>query len=254
MELQFAILGSGSRGNASLVETGKTCVMLDCGFSMKETEARLAKLKRNPAQISAILVTHEHSDHIKGVGAFARKHKVPVYATRGTGKSRLLGELPDWQRFVPEHGFALNDLHIQSFPVPHDANEPCQFVFSDGDRRFALLTDTGSSTSHIEQLLSGCHAMVLESNHDSDMLAESSYPLSLKRRISGQYGHLSNAQAAGFLTAIDTGKLQQIVLAHLSEQNNTPELAREAASEALNCAADWIDVAEQDATLDWRTI
>lgn len=252
--MQFAILGSGSRGNASLIETAEACVMVDCGFSMKETEARLAKLERQPANITAILVTHEHADHIKGAGAFARKHKVPVYMTRGTAKSRLLGELPDWQRFSPEQEFALHDLHIQSFPVPHDAREPCQFVFTDGDRRFAMLTDTGSSTSHIEQLLSGCHGMLLECNHDTDMLAESSYPVSLKKRISGGYGHLSNTQAADFLQAIDTDKLQQLVLAHLSEQNNTPELALEAVSEALDSEPDSIEIAKQDAILDWRTI
>lgn len=252
--MQFAILGSGSRGNASLIEADGSCVMVDCGFSMKETEARLARLGRQPDQINAILVTHEHTDHIKGVGAFSRKHKVPVYTTRGTGKSKMLGNLPSWHRISPEDSFSIGGLHIQSFPVPHDAREPCQFIFTDGNRRFAQLTDTGSSTSHIEQLLSGCHAMILECNHDPDMLSESMYPESVKQRIRSKYGHLSNGQAANFLQAIDVGQLQQIVLAHLSEQNNTPYLARESVSDALNCETDWIEIAEQDASLDWRTI
>ncbi|MDH5181423.1 MAG: MBL fold metallo-hydrolase [Gammaproteobacteria bacterium] len=252
--MQFAILGSGSRGNASLIETAGACVMVDCGFSMKETVSRLAKLQREPSDITAILVTHEHTDHIRGVGAFARKHSIPVYATRGTARSNLLGELPDWQAFNPEQAIVLNDMHIQAFPVPHDAREPCQFVFSDGDRRFAQLTDVGSSTSHIEQVLSGCHAMILECNHDPTMLAESSYPESLKRRISGMYGHLSNGQAADILAAIDTDKLQQVVLAHLSEQNNQPALAKHAVSTALGCDPEWLEVAEQDATRDWRTV
>ena len=252
--MQFAVLGSGSRGNAMLVESNETCVMVDCGFSVKETEKRLAKLQRDPAQLTAILVTHEHSDHIKGVGAFARRYKTPVFSTRGTGGSRLLGELPDWQRIIPEQDIALNDLHVLSYPVPHDAREPCQFVFSDGDRRFGLLTDAGSSTSHIEQLLSGCHAMMLECNHDADMLSESSYPQSLKQRISGNFGHLSNAQATDFLQSIDTEQLQQLVVAHISEQNNTPALARQSVCDALGCEPAWVELASQDETLDWRTV
>jgi len=252
--LQFAVLGSGSRGNAMLVESNDTCVMVDCGFSVKETEKRLAILQREPDEIDAILVTHEHSDHIKGVGAFSRRYKTPVFTTRGTGRSQSLGELPDWQRIIPEQDIAFNDLHIMSYPVPHDAREPCQFIFSNGDRRFGLLTDTGSSTTHIEQLMSGCHAMMLECNHDLDMLAESSYPASLKQRISGQFGHLSNEQAADFLRAIDTEKLEQLVVAHISEQNNTPTLVKQSVCEALECESDWIELADQDQPLNWRTV
>lgn len=237
-----------------LVECDDTCVMIDCGFSVKETEKRLAKLNFEPEDIDAIFVTHEHSDHIKGVGAFSRRYKTPVYTTRGTGRSQLLGELPDWQRIVPEQEIEFNDLHILSYPVPHDAREPCQFIFSDGDRRLGLLTDSGSSTAHIEQLMSGCHAMMLECNHDTEMLSESSYPDSLKQRISGQYGHLSNVQSADFLRAIDTEVLEQLVVAHISEKNNTPTLAKQSVCEAMDCESDWFELASQDEPLDWRTV
>lgn len=228
--------------------------MVDCGFSVKETVARLARLDCAAESISAILVTHEHSDHSKGVGAFARKYDIPVWATRGTETNARFGKLSKLNRLNAEQGFELGDLQIQSYPVPHDAREPCQFCFTDGNKRLAILTDAGSITPHMEQLISGCDALMLECNHDRDMLWEGLYPQSLKQRVAGQFGHLSNAQAAAFLNRINTSALQQLVAMHLSEKNNTQPLARYVLSDALDCDPDWVQFADQDEGLDWQTI
>ena len=252
--MRFAVLGSGSRGNATLVESGSTRVMIDCGFSLRETERRLAQLACEAQDVSAILLTHEHGDHIKGVGALARKYAIPVWATRGTANNGQLGQVPELRHFDTEHAFAIDGLEINSFPVPHDAREPCQYVFSDGDTRFAILTDTGSITVHIEQMLSCCEAIMLECNHDREMLQSGAYPQSLKDRVAGPYGHLSNTQAAELLSRIDTSRLRHIVAAHLSEKNNAPHLASGALSGALNCEAEWIGLAEQDHCLPWRMV
>ena len=146
------------------------------------------------------------------------------------------------------------DLELNPFPVPHDAKEPCQFVFNDGQRRLAILTDTGSSTSHIEEQLSGCDALVLECNHDVAMLADGDYPYSVKMRVAGDYGHLNNEQAATLLQSIDTSSLQHIVAAHISEKHNTQSLAQQTLSAALSCQQDWIAVADQQCGLDWRDV
>lgn len=228
--------------------------MVDCGFSVRETEARLAKLDCAADSIDAILVTHEHSDHSKGAGAFARKYRIPVWATRGTATVARFGALTNLYRLDAEQTFTLGDLQIQSYPVPHDAREPCQYCFSDGNTRLAILTDAGFTTTHMEQLISGCEALLLECNHDRDMLWEGRYPQKLKERVAGQFGHLSNTQAADFLGRIDTSMLRRLVAVHVSEQNNTRTLARQALSEALGCETDWIQYADQDQGLGWQTV
>lgn len=252
--MQFAILGSGSRGNAILVRSGRTCLMVDCGFSVKETESRLARLGNDAESISAILVTHEHSDHSKGVGAFARKYDIPVWATRGTAKAARFGRLASLNSLDAESVFEFHDLQIRSYPVPHDAREPCQFCFSDGKVRLAVLTDTGCTTTHMEQVIGGCDALLLECNHDREMLWQGSYPWKLKERVAGQFGHLSNDQAADFLCRIDTSMLKKLVAVHLSEKNNTEVLARNALSHALGCERDWIQLADQDEGLGWQKV
>jgi phosphoribosyl 1,2-cyclic phosphodiesterase len=150
--------------------------------------------------------------------------------------------------------FAIGDLEVHPYPVPHDAREPSQFVFSDGDKRLGLLTDAGASTPHIERMLSGIDALVLECNHDIDLLMNGPYPPSLKRRISGRLGHLDNAAAAGILAGIDCTRLQHFIAAHLSARNNTPELARAAMAAALNCDPAWVCIATQGDGVDWRDI
>jgi phosphoribosyl 1,2-cyclic phosphodiesterase len=252
--MRFASLGSGSRGNGTLVEQGDTCVLVDCGFSVRETERRLARLGMNAEQLAAVLVTHEHGDHISGVGALARKYGLPVWATRGTVAADRLGDGVEVQIFCSHSVFTVDALEVRPFPVPHDAREPSQFVFSNGDRRLGLLTDVGSYTPHIKECLSRCEALILECNHDRTLLENGEYPFSLKQRVGGDLGHLSNAQAAEILNRLDNTRLGQLVAAHLSEKHNTAELARQALSEALGCEAGWVAVAEQEAGLAWRDV
>lgn len=255
--MRFASLGSGSQGNALVVETGATRIMLDCGFSVRQCELRLARLGLDPAQIDGVLVTHEHADHIAGVFKFARKHGVTVWLTHGTYS--VLREPPEKLpscRLIDSHSpFAIGDLEITPYPVPHDAREPVQYVFGDGERRLGVLTDAGCLTPHILDTLSGCAALFLECNHDAGMLAANvDYPPVLKRRIAGRLGHLDNATAASLLNQIDCSRLQHVVAAHLSLQNNTPTLAAAAVSAALSCQADWVAVANQEYGIDWRML
>jgi len=250
--LQYAILGSGSRGNATLVRSSNTCLLVDCGFSVKETESRLSKLDISADQIDGILVTHEHSDHSKGVGALSRKYDIPVWATRGTTSAARFGVVNDILNLDAETVVDFQDLRIQSYPVPHDAREPCQYCFDDGNNRLAILTDAGSTTPLMQQVISGCDALLLECNHDSDMLWQGSYPQRLKERVAGNFGHLSNEQAASFLHSIDTSSLKKLLAVHLSEKNNTEALARYTLAETLDCDPDWLQIAEQDEVLDWQ--
>lgn len=252
--MRFASLGSGSRGNATLIEAGDTRLLLDCGFSETETRKRLGRFGLAPADISAIIVTHEHSDHINGVGAVARKHQLPVYLTHGTATADKTGVLPERHLFHGHETFAIGDIELHPFPVPHDAREPVQFVFSDGRSRFGILTDTGSCTQHILDMLAGCDALMLECNHDVDMLAEGPYPASLKERVGGRLGHLSNDQARDILAGLDTSRLRHIVAAHVSDKNNTYYMARSALAEGLACDDEDIQVAEQTTGLGWRDI
>lgn len=254
--MRFASLGSGSRGNALVVEVGDTKLLLDCGFSIRVVVERLMRLAVLPEQLSGVLVTHEHSDHIAGVFKFARRYALPVYLTHGTFAALPQGKTPLPEiRIIDSHTvFAIDGLEVQPFPVPHDAREPVQYTFSDGRHRFGVLTDAGSVTPHIVDVLRECDALVLECNHDRELLAASSYPHSLKQRISGRLGHLDNETAASLLPRLATGKLQHIVAAHLSEQNNRPDLAVNALASALNCAAHWIGVAAQDDGFSWREL
>ncbi len=254
--MRFASLGSGSEGNALVVQVGQTCVMMDCGFTLSGTEARLQRLGLSVENLSGIVVTHEHGDHISGVARLARKYSIPVWLTHGTRQicARMFAGISAVTEITPHHAFSIGDLQIQPYVVPHDAVEPVQYVFSDGAQRLGVLTDVGRSTPHIEAMLSGCDALVLECNHDPSMLANSTYPPSLKQRVGGRFGHLNNNEAAALLASLDNSRLQHIVAAHLSRKNNTRELAVAALSAALNCAADWVAVATQDEGLDWREI
>ena len=254
--MRFASLGSGSEGNALIVQVGATVVMMDCGFGLAATEARLARAGLIPDDIDAILVTHEHSDHIGGVARFARKHQLPVWLTHGTAKVFNQGALPTALiNFVdPHEAFLVGDIQVTPYFVPHDAFEPVQYVFSDGSARLGVLTDTGSITAHIEKKLSGCDALVLECNHDLDMLMNGPYPPSLKKRVAGKFGHLDNLTAASLLAGIDCSRLKHILAAHLSQRNNLPALATAALAGALGCEPGWIGIAEQVNGFDWREI
>jgi phosphoribosyl 1,2-cyclic phosphodiesterase len=254
--MRFASLGSGSKGNAWLVEAETTRVMLDCGFGVRETAARLQRLGVEPEDIAAVVVTHEHSDHVRGAAAFANRYGARVWLTHGCRVMlEASGEVPERLGLVDSHAeFAIGGLSLRPFPVPHDAREPVQFVVSDGARRWGLLTDAGHVTDYMVAMLDGCDALALECNHDVERLRRGSYPAALKARILGRYGHLDNAAAAGLLARIGRDRLQHVVAAHLSEENNTPELARAALAEALGCSPDWVGVADQAGGLAWRAI
>jgi len=231
-------------------------VLMDCGFSLTETRARLARLGLAPEDLDAVVVTHEHSDHIGGVARLAVKYELPVWCTHGTWISwRTQTDALPWVEAIdPHQSFSVGDLEIQPFAVPHDAREPVQFVFQAGSRRLGVLTDAGHITPHIAASLSGVQALVLECNHDADLLAKGPYPPSLKRRVGGQYGHLENRQAAALLKLMDVSVLRHVIAAHLSQKHNQPELAKKALAQALDCEPDWIEVACQDGGFDWRLI
>ena len=252
--MRFASLGSGSRGNALVVDAGDTKLLIDCGFSARAALTRLARLAILPEELSGILVTHEHSDHIAGISRFSARFGIPVYMTHGTHAVALQGEdVPAEYRPIDAHAkFSVDGVEVTPFPVPHDAREPVQFVVSDGHCRLGVLTDCGTITPHVAATLSGCQALVLECNHDPGLLAASDYPALLKRRIAGDFGHLCNAQAASLLRQIDTAALRHVVAAHLSEHNNRPALARKALAQALDCAEEWIGVASQEGGTGWR--
>ena len=253
--MRFASLGSGSRGNATLVEVGDTHIMLDCGFSCSEAQKRLARLDLEASDIDAILVTHEHSDHISGVARFSRRFGTPVWMTAGTAAVHKGGELASLHVFSSHQKFSIGEIDIQPFPVPHDAREPCQFVFSSSGIRLGVLTDAGSVTSHMVNALSRSDALLLEFNHDAKMLAEGPYPSSLKHRVGGDYGHLSNQQAVDLLEKLDTSQLQHLVIAHISEKNNCPERVWQALGTLLSDqGVTQIELAEQENGFSWRQL
>ncbi|MDN7178832.1 MBL fold metallo-hydrolase [Caballeronia sp. SEWSISQ10-4 2] len=257
--MRFASLGSGSEGNALLVEsvsgTTTTRVLLDCGFSAKEVERRLARLDVRADEIDAILITHEHTDHIGGALTLARKWSIPLHMSWGTARAVGADEAPvDLHVLWGDESVVVGDLEVLPYTVPHDAREPLQYVFSDGVSRLGILTDVGVATTHITSVLSGCDALVLESNHDVGMLASSRYPASLKARIGGMHGHLNNDAAAGILAALDRSKLRHLVAAHLSQQNNLPELAQAALAAVLGGTAADVMVATQADGFDWLSL
>lgn len=252
MAFRFASLGSGSRGNATLVEAGQTRVLVDCGFPAREFEARCAGLDFDPASLTAILVTHEHGDHMRGVGAVARRYGVPVWMSHGTWHGAEYGRIQTLQRFSGHAGgFAIGDMEITPVPVPHDAREPTQFVIAVDGWRLGLLTDLGSITPRVVEVFDGVDALLLECNHDPRMLANGPYPPSLQRRVGGTYGHLANAQAADLLRRIDHGRLRHLVAAHLSEKNNHPDLVREALAGVSSELDSCLDLLIQDKASDW---
>lgn len=253
--MRFASLGSGSRGNCLLVESGTTRILIDAGFGPRETTRRLERLGIGVADIDAILVTHEHSDHIGGAYACGGRFKWTVLMTAGTCAASRHGAAERSVRLFDSHqAFDFGDFSVQPYPVPHDAREPVQFVLGDGAARLGVLTDAGHVTPHMVAMLDGCDALVLECNHDRDMLARGSYPQTLKRRIAGAQGHMDNDTASSLLERIDRTKLRHVIAAHLSEQNNTPELARDALCRPLKCSSDWIGVASQELGFDWREL
>jgi phosphoribosyl 1,2-cyclic phosphodiesterase len=258
--LRFASLASGSRGNCLVAEArdlaNGTRVLVDCGLNLRDTERRLARLGLEPHDIDAILVTHEHGDHAGCVFDFAAAHNTLVVLTCGTLRAlRAEGKMHDGIRLQLIRGgqkVAVGALEVSPFTVPHDAAEPVQYVVSDGAAKLGVLTDIGISTRHVEQVLSGLDALVLECNYDRDMLWNGGYPRWLKERIAGPFGHLDNTHSARLLSALDRSKLKHVIGAHLSQQNNKPEIVRSMLAGVLNCEESWVGIASQDDGFDWR--
>ncbi|MDO9050070.1 MAG: MBL fold metallo-hydrolase [Methylotenera sp.] len=256
--MRFASLGSGSAGNALVVEVKQTRLMLDCGFSVKETTSRLARLNLTPNDITGIVITHEHDDHAGGALKLAAKYRIPVWLTYGTLKmvARHMPNKHDLQlNVIDSHtAVAIADIEVQPYPVPHDAREPIQCVFTEGNLKLGVLTDVGRGTPHIEDQLNGCNALMLECNHDANMLQNGPYGWTLKKRVGGDLGHLENLDAANLLSKLDNSKLQHIMAAHLSAKNNTPLLAKSALAKVLGCELDWVGVADQLQGFNWREV
>jgi phosphoribosyl 1,2-cyclic phosphodiesterase len=234
--MRFAVLASGSGGNACYVESGEARVLIDAGLSCQELMRRLEQVGVEPGTLDGIVITHEHTDHVKGVGPLARRFDLPVYSNASTLRRsmRALGSLPRPVTIHTGQSLTIHDLWVETFTKCHDAADPIGLVLSSAGVRLGLLTDLGRSTDVVEHRLAGCHGLIIESNHDTKMLEEGPYPLELKRRIKGPDGHLSNREAAELLANLCHEGLNCVVLAHLSATNNTPEKAMKAVTHALS--------------------
>jgi phosphoribosyl 1,2-cyclic phosphodiesterase len=256
--LRFRSLGSGSTGNATLIEAGGSTgfrLLVDCGLGIRQLSARLGQSGLADSDIDAIFITHEHSDHIGCARQFARRHGVPVWMSMGTWTALDKPDFDGWLR-IAQDGVAidLGGLQLTPFTVPHDAREPLQLTCTDGAVKLGVLTDLGHATAHVLDHLQQCDALLLESNHDSAMLEASSYPFFLKRRVGGQFGHLSNIASAEVARAVCHPRMKHLVAAHLSQQNNRPELAQDLLSRALGCRSADIVVADAGTGTPWLSL
>lgn len=233
--MRFSILGSGSRGNSVFIESGRTAILIDAGFSGKEIHTRLQSIGRDLSDIRALCITHEHNDHICGVGVIARRCGIPTYANPGTfvGGDKKIGEIKKRMEFETGDILQIDDLEVRSFRISHDTADPVGFVISDGKVSLGYCTDTGQVSRLIATRLAGCNGLILEFNHNLAMLKNGPYPLPLQQRVRSSQGHLCNEDAAELLAQLIGDQLRIAVLAHLSETNNTPELARAAALQAV---------------------
>lgn len=258
--MRFRNLGSGSGGNSTLVEASQgittTRVLIDAGFSERELTRRLAQAGCTPADVDAIFITHEHGDHVGRSVTFARRHRIPLVTSRGTWRAIGCEDFEASLLCLARSGeaIALGDLELWPFAVPHDAHEPLQLCLSDGGVRLGIVTDLGSAPAAVAESLQGCHALLLECNHDEAMLRSGPYPPSLQRRILGTHGHLSNEAAADLLSRCRHSALGIVVAAHLSEKNNAPVLVRTALAPVLNCAEADIRIADPALGFEWLTV
>jgi len=235
--MRFSVLASGSTGNAIYIENEQHAFLVDAGFSAKKLEGLLAGIDRSLKQVDGIFVTHEHSDHIKGIGVVARKYGMPIYANEKTWKAMdgLVGTIPLEQRFQFDMDTvqSFGSLDVQSFAVSHDAADPMFYVFHENDRKLAIITDTGYVSDRMKGIIHGADSFVFESNHDVSMLQMGRYPWSVKRRILSDVGHVSNEDAAVAMSEVVKEKETRIYLSHLSKDNNMKDLARMSVSQTL---------------------
>lgn len=254
--LRFKSLGSGSSGNATVVQaregTRVTHLLIDCGLGIRELRKRLGQAGMLAEQVDAIFITHEHADHIGCARSLALRERIPVYMSHGTYAAIGEPDLDGLLNLVADgYEVAIGGLHVRPFTVPHDAREPLQLTCTDGATRLGLLTDLGHASDHVLRELAGCATVLLECNHDPVLLERGAYPWPLKRRISGDWGHLANEAAAAVALALRASGLKQVVAAHLSEQNNRPDLVRVALAAAMGCGPEDVQVADGATGSDW---
>ncbi len=233
--MQFSVLGSGSKGNSLYIKSGKTSILIDAGFSGKELAKRMAVHGKEITDLNGLFLSHEHGDHIKGAGVLSRRCSLPVYANAGTfkGSDKTVKKLHKRIEFETGSVIELQDLEIRSFRISHDTLDPVGYLISDGKYSVACCTDTGKVSHLISSRLRKCEALVLEFNHDPVMLKNGPYPFALQQRVRSSHGHLANDDAAEFLKSLLHDKLQQVILAHLSETNNRPDIAFKSAAAVL---------------------
>ncbi|MEX0584367.1 MAG: MBL fold metallo-hydrolase [Natronospirillum sp.] len=252
--MRYASLGSGSMGNSTLIATASTAVMIDCGFTAKEALKRMERLEFDPADLTAVIVTHEHGDHGKGVMALCRRLNIPAYMSPGTAIGLKVQRDPRVSMINVQRTFTVGDLHIEPVAVPHDARETCQFVVRTAGVSLGVLTDLGHITPHIQTAYRAVDALILEANHDPDMLEVGPYPASLKRRVGGNFGHLSNQQSAQLLAGLDQNRLQRVVISHISEHNNDPSKAEAVLAAAMPGHERKLSLNCQDTGFGWCQI
>ena len=245
--LKFSSLGSGSEGNSFLIRSNQALVMVDCGFNFKETSKRLKKLDVDLSEINGILITHEHEDHCKSVSQILKNNKIKIYSTYGTAKR--LNLLNDIEVINSNELIKINDIKISVIPVPHDASEPCHFVFESSNLKIGIITDFGFVTNKIKKKYSDLNLLVVEANHDAGLLENSKYPINLKKRILGKYGHVDNTTVRDFIMDIEKENLEKIIFCHLSKNNNSKDLIKISMGEIFekyDC-----EFIEQEKIFDW---
>jgi phosphoribosyl 1,2-cyclic phosphodiesterase len=244
--LAVCMLASGSKGNATYISDGDTSILIDAGLSGVELQRRLVSRDLDPEHLDAIIVTHEHSDHVQGVGILSRRYKLPVYINRKTYQaSPRLGSLHETKSFECGKTFQISNLTIHPFSISHDAEDPVGFTIGQNGTTIAIATDLGIATSMVKEHLKHCALLILEANHDPQMLENGPYPWPLKQRIKGRTGHLSNTSSKILLEELQHENLQHVILAHLSEVNNTPKLAYDEVARALTRCSAKLYVADQ---------
>ncbi len=250
MSVRLTSLGSGSKGNATLIQYLGRSIIIDSGFSCKALEERLELRGVDPESVDAILVTHEHSDHFKGVSAFSNKYRCHCWLSRGTSFHHLAEKLKYPNIFCSHSRFKIGKFEVSPVAVPHDAREACQFIIRVSGFKLGILTDLGHITPHVEREYHDLDALLLEFNHDAEMLQNGRYPQKLKQRVGGSLGHLSNSQSIDFLNAIDLSKIQLLGAMHLSEENNSRTKVQKLLS-TIDLRDTQVVIADQDTGFDW---
>lgn len=252
--MRFASLGSGSKGNATLIESDGACILLDCGFSRRTLLQRLGDLGVCVSDIQAICITHEHSDHVKGVQAIAENDGIKIYSSFGTARKMNWLEHPLWHCLKQGESTCLAGIEVKPYLVPHDAQEPFQYIFEKSGKKLGILSDLGFVTPHLLKAFKRCHGLQIEANHDPYMLRNGPYPISLQKRVEGNYGHLSNQQCADFVQHVYWSGLSKLTIGHISEKNNSQQLVKDVLSRAIPTESLEPQILDQSQVGDWQIL